>query len=62
MTKEMRKAIGTIIEEVAGEAWCGLTEEQCDAICEKCPYREQCEEEELYWGCSVWEESMGEDL
>ena len=30
--------------------------------CEHCPYAEQCEARELYWGCGVWEEQMGEDL
>lgn len=30
--------------------------------CADCPFHAQCEEEELWWGCSVWEESMGEDL
>ena len=30
--------------------------------CADCPFHEQCGEEELWWGCSVWEESMGEDL
>jgi hypothetical protein len=30
--------------------------------CADCPFHAQCGEEELWWGCSVWEESMGEDL
>ena len=30
--------------------------------CEDCPFAERCEHEELWWGCSVWEEEMGEDL
>lgn len=30
--------------------------------CEACPFRAVCDEYELYWGCSVWEDSMGEDL
>ena len=30
--------------------------------CADCPFHVQCEKEELWWGCSVWEESMGEDL
>lgn len=30
--------------------------------CAHCPYAEQCETRELYWGCGVWEEQMGEDL
>ena len=30
--------------------------------CEGCPYRDRCESEELFWGCGVWEDYMGEDL
>ena len=30
--------------------------------CEQCPHYQECEEQELFWGCSVWEEEMGEDL
>lgn len=30
--------------------------------CQHCPYREECQAEELFWGCGVWEEQMGEDL
>lgn len=30
--------------------------------CAHCPYAEQCKARELYWGCGVWEEQMGEDL
>ena len=30
--------------------------------CEGCPLAEQCEAHELFWGCGVWEEGMGEDL
>ena len=30
--------------------------------CECCPYAHECESLELFWGCGVWEEEMGEDL
>jgi hypothetical protein len=30
--------------------------------CEGCPYRDRCHSEEIFWGCGVWEDSMGEDL
>ena len=30
--------------------------------CEGCPYAEVCASEELFWGCEVWEDAMGEDL
>lgn len=30
--------------------------------CEGCPYRDRCGSEEIFWGCGVWEDSMGEDL
>ena len=33
----------------------------CDG-CAHCPYRERCLKEDLYFGCGVWEEQMGEDL
>ena len=34
---------------------------ECES-CEGCPFAAVCGEHELFWGCSVWEESMGEDL
>lgn len=30
--------------------------------CYHCPLEDVCGECELYWGCGVWEESMGDDL
>ena len=30
--------------------------------CEYCPFAAVCGEHELFWGCGVWEDSMGEDL
>jgi len=30
--------------------------------CANCPYHKACEKNELYYGCSVWENEMGEDL
>lgn len=30
--------------------------------CAECEHRYECEALELYWGCGVWEEAMGEDL
>lgn len=30
--------------------------------CAHCPYAGQCDHQELYWGCGVWELQMGEDL
>ena len=30
--------------------------------CEHCPFADVCEALELFWGCEVWEEGMGEDL
>ena len=29
---------------------------------ETCPLAGACELHELFWGCGVWEDSMGEDL
>ena len=34
---------------------------ECEG-CESCPFAAVCGEHELWWGCSVWEDSMGEDL
>ena len=34
---------------------------ECDS-CEECPLAHLCESHELFWGCGVWEDSMGEDL
>lgn len=39
-----------------------LASEYGEDGCQHCPYREQCEEAELFFGCGVWEEMMGEDL
>ena len=36
--------------------------EGCEEACKQCPYKEQCEKEEGWWGCPCWEEGMGEDL
>ncbi len=30
--------------------------------CETCPLAAECELHELFWGCGVWEDGMGEDL
>lgn len=30
--------------------------------CEGCPVADHCEALELFWGCGVWEEGMGDDL
>ena len=38
----------------------GIDEEIASS--EGCPYRDRCGSEELFWGCGVWEDTMGEDL
>ena len=53
MTKEMTTTIDNLFEAVNYD---------CEACCERCPYAERCGKEELFWGCGVWEASMGEDL
>lgn len=30
--------------------------------CNSCPFAGECEKHELWWGCPVWEDEMGEDL
>lgn len=37
-------------------------EHGCPRSCEECPFKDSCKSEELFWGCGVWEDSMGEDL
>lgn len=34
----------------------------CPRSCEECPFKDSCKSEELFWGCGVWEDGMGEDL
>jgi hypothetical protein len=36
--------------------------EELENMCEGCPYAEQCQAQQLYWGCGIWEAQMGEDL
>ena len=64
MTKVQEQRITKIVKKVAGDRYYEdtLTEEQCEEICELCPYSNKCGKEELYYGCYVWEEAMGEDL
>lgn len=33
-----------------------------DMTCENCPLKEECGLYELYYGCIVWADEMGEDL
>ena len=56
MTTEMRK----VVEELE-EMMCEKNMELCE-VCAMCPYAQRCEAEELLWGCSCWETSMGADL
>lgn len=65
MTRAQREAVEKVIAQVVGEeAYMaeGLTEAQCEQVCEACPFAEMCGKEELYYGCGVWEDAMGEDL
>lgn len=65
MTQVQREQVEQVIAQVVGlDEWFaeGMTEEQCNACCECCPLAQQCENDELFWGCDVWEESMGDDL
>lgn len=52
-TKEMMNAYVDTYYEVAdySKDWC-----------EGCPVKAQCHTEELFWGCGIWEDEMGEDL
>ena len=33
-----------------------------EASCARCPYRAECEASDSCYSCSVWKESMGDDL
>lgn len=62
--KEMRETIDGLMNAECGGLWweSEMTEEMLDACCAKCPFREHCSDEGLCFGCSVWEEGMGDDL
>lgn len=53
LTEEMKKVIEELYAKVNYNP---------DDCCELCPYYRLCCHEELYFGCGVWEDSMGEDL
>lgn len=65
MTKAQREAVQEVIAQVVGyEVYMteGMTEAQCEQVCEACPFAGMCGKAEMYYGCEVWEEAMGEDL
>ena len=33
-----------------------------DFRCDYCPYSDVCDKHELFYGCAVWEDEMGNDL
>ena len=49
MTKEERREMMNTVDAL-------------ECTCENCPFAEQCDKEELFWGCGVWEDMMGDDL
>lgn len=55
-TREMELVVAELAAEyvVSGEG--------CEGACEHCPYAEECEASDGWWGCGAWEEGMGEDL
>lgn len=51
------------VEEIHAITWTmELITEELEQTCETCPLRDVCGQEELFWGCGAWEDSMGEDL
>ena len=62
MKIEEMRIVDALVEEVFGEDGDELTVEECESVCEVCPFADRCGKEELYWGCGVWETAMGEDL
>lgn len=51
MSKEMLKVV-EMLEKMHG----------CEGACDHCPFAQECEEKEMWWGCPVWEDQMGDDL
>lgn len=56
MTKEMREVLWELCDKYVEYG------KGCDEACEHCPFAEECERDELLWGCPCWEEGMGDDL
>ena len=63
-TKEMRNTIDNLMNNACGGNWweTEMTDEMLDNCCANCPFANRCHKENLFYGCSVWEEGMGEDL
>lgn len=63
MEKEYREIINEV-ERKFYEVLETMTIDEIEemAFCEYCPLKNVCGKEELYFGCGVWEESMGDDL
>lgn len=55
-TSEMRKVTDKLAARYV-KYGCG-----CEKACEHCPYCDQCEAQEGWWGCGAWEKGMGDDL
>ena len=55
-TQEMRDVVDALTEKYVTYG------DGCEKACEHCPYADQCEACEGWWGCGAWEEGMGEDL
>lgn len=49
-------------EQLSNEFFDENDDEWLAKACAVCPYAEACTEYKLHWGCSAWEDSMGEDL
>lgn len=58
--EDCRDFYAEVMDRYADARACGV---DCDGFCDDhCPYAEMCERGELYWGCGVWKECMGDDL
>lgn len=62
MKFEEMRVVDALVRKMFGEDGEELTAEECESVCEVCPFADRCGKEELYWGCGVWETAMGEDL
>lgn len=55
------KVMKAYIEEYYNAMWNG-EEPDGEKWCLNCPVREECDNNEMYFGCGIWEDNMGEDL
>lgn len=61
MTTEMMNVIDTMYANILTDETLSV-DDACSMACAQCPYADRCHADELFYGCGVWEDSMGDDL